>query len=158
LIHKLLQYLPGVSASDRENAAMQIASAYPPDIREECICEAQAVIAHPEFAFLFAEGSLAEVPVAGCVDIDGKKIAVSGQIDRLHIGDKDVWIADFKSNRVPGSQIPSRYLRQMQLYRLLLKAIYPEKTIHCALLWTALPRIDKLDNALLDEARPSSYI
>jgi len=157
LIHKLLQYLPDAPNADRERVARRIADAYkqtmPNEARDECIREAMAVLDDPKFGFLFAEGTLAEVPVAGSVEIDGKQVAIAGQIDRLAIGEKDVWIVDFKSNRELPEHIPKVYLRQMGLYRLLLERIYPKKTVHCVLLWTAAPRITVLDEALV-----SSYI
>ena len=114
-----------------------------------------------ECAFLFATGSLAEVPVAGNVDIRGNIVTVAGQIDRLFVGDNEVWIADFKSHREPPSDPKNTspvYLRQLGLYRLLLKQIYPEKTVRCSIVWTAAPRIFVLHEALLDEALLSAYI
>src|SRR5690606_4306239 len=110
---------------------------------------------------LFGEGSLAEAPIAGSVDIAGRPVAIAGQIDRLHIGEKDVWIIDFKSGRdAPDDarQIPAAYIRQMRLYELLLARLYPEKQVHCGILWTAAPKLTVLDKALLDEIDVSTYI
>jgi ATP-dependent helicase/nuclease subunit A len=164
-IHKLLQYLPEIAPEQRMRAAQSIAAAYskvlPPDMVAESIAEALAVIGHSRFAFLFAAGSLAEVPIAGCVTMRGHKVTVAGQIDRLHIGENEVWIADFKSNRAlpeHASAIPVAYLRQMHLYQLLLRKIYPEKTVRCALVWTAAAEITVLDDTQLDEAASGSYI
>jgi len=157
LIHKLLQYLPDIPAADRECAAEAIASVHQYPEATECIREAMGIIAHPQFAFIFGEGTLAEVPVAGCITVGGKPVAISGQIDRLYIGE-EVWIVDFKSNREPPEAIPHAYLRQLGLYRLLLRAIYPQKTVRCALLWTVAARITAIDDRLLDEALSGSYI
>jgi len=165
LIHQLLQYLPGVSIDERTQVATRIAASYkttlPDNIIKECIAEVLAVMDNPEFAFLFGADALAEVPVAGSVLVEGKPVAVSGQIDRLTIGEKEVWIIDFKSNRTPPQtmrSIPPAYIRQMRLYQLLLARIYPEKTIRAALLWTATAAITVLDEAILDEVPASSYI
>lgn len=165
LIHKLLQYLPEMAPEQRTSAARRLALAYakgwPEEMVQSCMDESLAVIAHPDFDFLFMPPSLAEVPVAGCVSMKGRDIAVSGQIDRLHIGKQDVWIVDYKSNLMPPAQagdVPVAYLQQMQLYRLLIQRIYPDKSVHCALLWTAAPRLMPLPNALLDEMPVSSYI
>ncbi|MDE3059568.1 MAG: double-strand break repair helicase AddA [Pseudomonadota bacterium] len=161
LIHKLLQYLPYIAPAERQRAGAHIAAAYPEALREECLREALAVLGHPEFSFLFKEDSLAEAPVAGCVEIGGNPVAVAGQIDRLYIGEREVWIVDYKSNRMAPPQqngIPAAYLRQMRLYRQLLRAIYPGKTVRCALLWTTGPKFTVLDEAQLDEVGPASYI
>ena len=40
----------------------------------------------------------------------------------------------------------------MKLYRKLLGEIYPQKAVKCALLWTAIPRLAPLDDALLNSA------
>lgn len=160
LIHKLLQYLPDSPPGQWDGLARSIAAGYkdlPPQERDDAIREVQAVMRHPECAFLFAAGSLAEVPIAGCVDVGGKSIAVAGQIDRLAIGEV-IWIADFKSNRAVPAPIPVPYIRQMKLYQLLLQQIYPGKTVRCALVWTSVPKITVLSDALLDEVPPSSYI
>ncbi len=126
----------------------------PEGMSDECIREALAVMDDPAFAFLFAEGSLAEVPVAGCTQVNGKPVAVAGQIDRLCINEKEVWIIDFKSHRLPPGHIPAAYVRQMQLYRLLLQRIYPHKTVSCALLWTAAPKIVQLMTHCLTKRFP----
>ncbi|MDE3015603.1 MAG: double-strand break repair helicase AddA [Pseudomonadota bacterium] len=158
LIHKLLQHLPALPETQRLSAAQRIAGGFAlsPEEKKECIAEALAVIRHPDFSFLFGADALAEAPVAGCVEMGGKNVAVAGQIDRLHVGEREVWIVDFKSNRRPPESVPPAYLRQMQLYRRLLARIYPEKTICCGLLWTATAKITTLTDALLDETSPSS--
>lgn len=160
LIHQLLQYLPQVPPAQQKALAKKLTKSYamPQDILDATVEEALRVITTPEYAFLFTPDSLAEVPVAGLVTIAGKKIAVSGQIDRLHIAEKEIWIVDFKSNHTPPKIIPTSYIRQLRLYQLLLQQIYPERTIRCALLWTALPTITELPQSLLDEVPASSYI
>ena len=164
-IHLLLQYLPAQSAEKRVESAKIIArkfaSQLSAEIIDKAIADALAVIENPQFAFLFGEGSLAEVPITGNVEISGENITVSGQIDRLHMGSEEVWIVDFKSNQLPPSSqkdIPFAYIRQLALYRLLLQKIAPEKTVYCALLWTANAKLDVLPNALLDEWQTGSYI
>ncbi len=164
LIHQLLQFLPQVPQSEQAALAKKIttphAATMPADVLEATIAEALRVISTPEYAFIFGASALAEVPVAGLVNVAGKKVAVSGQIDRLFIGEKEIWIVDFKSNHTPpdAAKIPASYIRQMRLYQLLLQQIYPDKSIRCALLWTALPAITALPQSLLDEVPASSYI
>jgi ATP-dependent helicase/nuclease subunit A len=165
LIHQLLQYLPQVTPGQWDEVARNIADSHaqamPREMVEQAIAEVIRVMEAPEFAFLFGPGSLAEVPVAGMVAIAGRKVTVSGQIDRLYIGEKEVWIVDFKSNHqspAPGVPIPLAYMRQMRLYHLLIQQVYPDKKVHCALLWTSAAAISLIDESLLDEVPVSSYI
>jgi ATP-dependent helicase/nuclease subunit A len=162
LIHRLLQRLPDVAPDRRETVARHLAKAQakvlPPDAIEECIREATALMDDTRFAFLFATGALAEAPVSGTVQIGNKHFHVAGQVDRLVVTDKEIWVIDYKTRRLPpakASDAPPAYLRQMGLYRLLLKAIYPGKAVRAALLWTASCRLDVLSDALLDEAAGS---
>ena len=71
-----------------------------------------------------------------------------GQIDRLAIGDDEVLMMDYKSDREPPAepdQVPVAYLRQMAAYRALLRRIYPGRAVRCGLLWTQGPRLMMLD-------------
>jgi ATP-dependent helicase/nuclease subunit A len=83
---------------------------------------------HPDFAPLFAPGSLAEVPIVGVVG--GR--ALSGQIDRLVVAEDRVLIVDFKTLRAPPAtpdEVPSIYLSQLAGYRAALARIYPDRAI-----------------------------
>ncbi len=160
-IHSLLQYLPTLEASKRRESAQVIAHKFKGqlsgEVIEKSINDAIAVMENLEFGFLFGTESLAEVQITGTVE----NITVSGQIDRLYMGDKEVWIVDFKSNQIPPAAqdaIPAAYIRQLALYRLLLKQITPEKRVICALLWTATAKLDVLPEAMLDEIKVSTYI
>ena len=69
---------------------------------------------------------------------------MSGQIDRLLIGEDEILIVDYKTNRPsPRRQedVPEVYVRQMAIYREALKKMYPEKRIKCGLLWTDGPHL-----------------
>jgi ATP-dependent helicase/nuclease subunit A len=165
LIHRLLQYLPGMAAERRAQAASQIAHLYrnslDDSVRTACINEAMHIIEHPPYDFLFGKDALAEAPVAGCIQVGSKQVAVAGQIDRLYIGATDVWVVDFKTGRNAPSnsrEVPLAYLQQMRLYQQLMASLYPEKHIHCGILWTAAPALHVLDEALLDEVDLSTYI
>ena len=162
LIHRLLQHLPDIDPDNRNEVVVAIASGFKKSMAESdinaCISEALAVMEDPQFTFLFGGESLAEVPVAGCVDVAGKNVAVSGQIDRLCIRGDEVWIVDFKSNRAVPANIPTAYLQQMRLYSLLLQQIYPDKIVRCALVWTSVPKVTVIAESLLDETPISTYI
>jgi ATP-dependent helicase/nuclease subunit A len=66
-------------------------------------------------------------------------------------------LVDFKSDRPPPAQadaVAPTYLRQMAAYAAVLRAIYPEKAIRAALLWTDGPRLMPLPDALLAAHNP----
>ncbi len=159
LIHRLLQSLPDLPREKRERAARAYVSRsaweLDEDAQNDIVTETLAVMDHDDFAVLFGPGSKAEVPVTGLVG----GFAVSGQVDRLVVTDADVWIIDYKTNRPPPraqESVDPAYVFQMATYRAALRAIYPDKTIHCVLLWThggkAGPFTIELESGRMDEA------
>lgn len=139
LTHKLLQYLPELPESQRAEAAKNYIAHYGHDltdsIRASIVTETLAVLAHPQFAKIFGNGSQAEVPITGLV---GEHV-VSGQIDRLLVTESEILIIDYKTNRPPPTDpkdVPVIYFDQLRAYADVLKAIYPGRTVQCALLWT----------------------
>ena len=153
LTHKLLQILPGTLAEQRVRVAgdwlRRQAGDLPQDVRDDILREVLAILEDERLSPIFGPGSIAEVPVTGV--IAGR--TVSGQIDRLLVRDRDVLIVDYKSNRPAprdAAAVPEPYLRQMALYRQVLRDIYPQHGIRCALLWTEDARIMFLDAAVLD--------
>ena len=112
-----------------------------------------AILEHADFAHLFGPSSQAEVPLTGLVD----GYAVSGKIDRLVVTADEVVVIDYKSIRPPPATVDGvapAYVRQMALYRALLRQIFPRHTVRCTLLWTFEPRLMPLDDTILDRAMP----
>ena len=61
-------------------------------------------------------------------------------------------ILDYKTNRPPPlveADTPPLYLRQMAAYRAAVAAIYPDRPVRCAILWTDGPRLMWLSDAVL---------
>jgi ATP-dependent helicase/nuclease subunit A len=82
-------------------------------------------------------------------------VTVSGQVDRLSVTQAAVLIGDFKTNREPPRRIedvPPAYVRQLALYRALLRKLYPDRPVRAALVWTEVPDLMELSEALLDRA------
>ena len=157
LVHRLLQNLPDLAASAREKAALDYLALAAPTLNEKkrraIAKESLEVLEAPGFAPLFAPGSLAEAPLCGVVN--GR--VISGQVDRMAVGEKEVLVVDYKSNRAPpkeGEAVPEAYLKQMAAYRALCREIYPDKDICCALLWTEGPAFALLEGAELDRHAP----
>jgi ATP-dependent helicase/nuclease subunit A len=157
LIHSLLQHLPSVPAEERLDAAIRFldkpAHGLPSGEAERIADEALAVMAHPDLAPLFGPDSLAEVPLTGVV----AENVVGGLVDRLVVLPDRVLVADFKTNRRPPPNVedtPVMYLRQMASYRAVLRAIFPGRTVRCALIWTREARVAILPDEMLDSHEP----
>lgn len=143
ITHKLFQFLPDLPAEKRRNAAFyyieRAGADLPEETRTSILEETFRVLDDPDFASVFSEGSLAEVPITGTLP-DGR--IISGQIDRLVIQDGTILIVDYKTNRPSprnADDIPEIYRAQLKAYRDALAEIYPKSLIRCALLWTDQP-------------------
>ena len=147
LTHKLLQFLPELAKDKHEHAAKIYIEKYgrdlPPETRSSIVSETLKVLQHPDFAPIFGPGSQAEVLMTGLVNGH----VVSGQIDRLLITDNEILIIDYKTNRPPpkaNEPVPQIYHDQLKAYADTLRAIYPQRKIRSALLWTDGPSLREL--------------
>ena len=150
-VHWLLQRLPDMAAEQCEAWAVEHMkkrySDWPVSLIESVARQACDVVNNSALAMLFGPGSQAEVAVAGTIMLQGRPYSVTGQIDRLCATAKAIWIADYKSDQmVPQNtaEIPQAYLTQMALYRELARSIFPNRSIHCLLVWTKANRGDLL--------------
>jgi ATP-dependent helicase/nuclease subunit A len=165
LVHRLLQSLPDVATPRRREAALNFlarnAGQWSEADREALVATVLAVIAEPRFAPVFATGSRAEVSIVGRLPRPGQSPAlVSGQIDRLVVTEAEVLIVDFKTNlSPPGAAIeaPAAYVRQLALYRAVLRQLYPTRIVRAALLWTDAPELMEISASALDAALASQH-
>ncbi len=156
-LHALFERLPGVDAADRRSLGerwleRQAGFADPAD-RVALIDEALGIIDDPRFAALFGPDSLAEAPVAAAVG----GIVIAGTIDRMVVEAGRVLLVDFKTGlKAPSDagEVPSAHKRQMAAYSAALEAIFPERRVEAALLYTAVPRLILLDPAELSALKP----
>ncbi|HMM15292.1 MAG TPA: double-strand break repair helicase AddA [Parvibaculum sp.] len=163
LIHRLLQTLPDLEEGLREEAARRFLAApahgLDPATQDEIADAVFAVLGEPAFAPVFSPGSRAEVAVVGRIEFAGKPTLISGQIDRLSVGETRILVVDYKTNR-PGARsmkdVSPAYIAQMAAYRAVLGEIYPGREIVCALLWTDGPSLMEIPPALLDRALAAS--
>ena len=162
IVHKLLEILPQLPRAQRRKAALRrIESAMPAWTGDACDALADEVLGildDARFASVFGPDSLAEVGLAGAPARLGG-IAFGGQVDRLIVEPERVLIVDYKTNRpvpVNVDGVPRLYLQQMAVYRALLQDVYPDRPVHCALLWTAAPSLMALPEQVLDEAKESA--
>ena len=133
--------MPALAPADRPAAAKKLLKSSDLDEGErEALAEAMiALVADPAFAALFAPDALAEAPISAVV---GDRV-ISGQIDRLLVGDREVIALDYKTGRAPaeGEAVPEAYMAQMESYRAALAAVFPNRTIICGLLFVDAPRL-----------------
>ena len=171
--HLLLQMLPEIAPDQREPVAQALGLARAGSIaterRASIIADALALLGDPALVGLFGAGSLAEVPIAGTIELShGERRPVSGQIDRLAISAGEVVIADFKTTARPPrdeAAIPEMTLAQLAVYRALIGQIYPGRRVRALLVYTAtLTRLEpdpaRLDAVLahLGSDQPASFI
>jgi len=157
-VHRLLEILPPLPARDRPAAARTLLSSGPDAATGEeialLLAEAEKVLASPSLANLFTGEALAEVPVSAALDALGGR-RIHGVIDRLIIAPGRVTAVDFKTNAVlperPGDT-PEGLLRQMGAYAHALAAIYPDRRVDTALLWTRTATLMPLPHALVSAA------
>jgi ATP-dependent helicase/nuclease subunit A len=82
-------------------------------------------------------------------------VRISGQVDRLSVTQGAVLIGDFKTNREPPrriEEVPPAYVRQLALYRALLQKLYPDRPVRAALVWSEVPDLMELSEAVMDQA------
>jgi ATP-dependent helicase/nuclease subunit A len=157
LVHHLLELLPSLEAGARAGAGRAyLASAVhglEAAMVEDILAETLAVIENPAFDRLFGKGSAAEVPIiARWRDEIQGHIVLSGRIDRLWVGETEVWAVDFKSNRpapLRVEHVSDEYRAQMAAYRVALQNLHTDKVIRCFLLWTDGPRLMELPSDML---------
>jgi ATP-dependent helicase/nuclease subunit A len=158
LVHRLLQSLPDIATDRRRDAARNFlarnAGDWDDDKRDALALGVLTLIADSRFAPVFGAGSRAEVSIVGRLERPGGVPAlVSGQIDRLVVTPSEVLIVDFKTNRAPPSSAadaPSGYIRQLALYRAVLRKLYPQLPVRTALLWTETPEFMEILSPALD--------
>ncbi len=158
IIHRLLQVLPDVAPAERRGAAKRLlaAQAELTDAqRDEMAAAAFGVLDDPAFAEVFAPGSRPEVAIAGTSPKLPPDLRISGRVDRLFVGPTRVLVADFKTNRPAPRRIQEAdpaYVLQMALYWAVLKALFPDRKVEAALVWTDGPKLMTIPEELLAAA------
>lgn len=159
LAHRLLQSLPEVPRERRSNTALSYLARHASGCSEAergvLAAQVMAVLDDARFAPVFAEGSRAEVAIAGRLTTRrGDPLLVSGQVDRLVVNPGEVLVVDYKTSHAPANlaAVPPAYIRQLALYRAVLASLYPELPIKAALLWTETPEMMEISASRLDAA------
>jgi ATP-dependent helicase/nuclease subunit A len=154
-----MQSLPDIPADRRAQAAQDFiaraGASLPAGDRDAIAQQTIQVIEDARFAALYGPGSRAEVPIVGKLQLGGRTVLVSGQIDRLVVTETSVLIGDFKTNRPAPRRledVPKTYVRQLALYRAVLSRLYPGRPVRAALIWTEVPDLMELSGEAMDAA------
>ncbi|MDY0013689.1 MAG: UvrD-helicase domain-containing protein [Rhodocyclaceae bacterium] len=92
---------------------------------------AESILAAPRLRCFFAPEGIREARnEIEFIDAEG----AFGRIDRLVRLEDGVWILDYKSGR-PGHGEVERYRPQLERYRAVIQAIYPDDRVRCALIF-----------------------
>jgi ATP-dependent helicase/nuclease subunit A len=151
-VHRLLEILPGIPESRWPDMAKRLC----PDILDLAgiLDEVTRVLKSPELARVFATGTLAEVDVSASLpELKGARI--SGRIDRLIIGMDRILAVDFKSNRIVPNRpeaVPEGILRQLGAYHSALSAIWPDRRVDMAVLWTGSAELMEMPREIIQNA------
>jgi ATP-dependent helicase/nuclease subunit A len=156
-VHRVLEQLASAPAAGWSALAFQVASSVLPDpaLAQSAAVEALRVRRDPAMEHVFGPGSYGEVPLRGLVEWQGGAIDLAARIDRVIVGEREVTIIEFKTDRVvPGrdSAVPRAYVTQLALYRVAVARMFEGRTINCGILWTAEPRLTILGAGVLDDA------
>lgn len=146
LAHKLLESLPGLAAAEREAAALAFLARHPKPVENaaDLVADVMRIIEAEDMAALFSPAARAEAPIAGFLTLaDGRKLALSGQIDRYVETDEEILLVDFKTGHRPAA-VPLGYQLQMAAYAALMAAAKKDKPVRCGLVWTRSGQIDWL--------------
>jgi len=159
IIHRLLQALPDFAPAERLEAArryLQRATPHWSEPERERLAEnILGLVEDPRFAALFGEGSRAEVSVMGTIRVRGRDYAISGRVDRMGVVGDRVFVADYKTNRVPPAsreEIPFAHRAQLALYAQVLSPLFPGKSVECMLVYTEAPHLYSLTSEELEKA------
>jgi len=153
VVHTLLQYLPNLPRDAQREAAVRYAASFLPAEAESIADQMLGILRDAALAPLFGPGSRAEQAITG---IAAGKI-ITGRVDRLAVLPDQVIVADYKTARRPpaaAEAVPVLYLRQLAAYRAVLRLVYPDRPVHCVLVWTEGAVAMRIPGELLDSHAP----
>src|SRR5262249_37274200 len=126
-----------------------------PEVARAAAEEAVRVRADKAFAHLFVTASQGEVPLRGSIRWRGRQVDLVARVDRIIVEPKRVLIVEFKTDRtVPATidEVSQGYVTQLALYARAAAALFPNRDVECAILWTAAPRLDTISSRKLEAA------
>ena len=149
-LHALLHHLSRIAPADREAVAARALPALLPEApggHQRLSETARRILLRPDLSAVFGSDSRPEVPILAQGRQNGQPITIAGRIDRLVVTPGQVLIVDFKSDAVAPSsadEVPPAYLRQLGLYALCARQMFPGHDVRAAILWTTLESLINL--------------
>ena len=160
LIHRILELL--TVESDANTIARLVALIAPQwSVREQALATAEILALFTSEQWIWQHRAHAEVTVGGTLAIHGRDVAVSGQIDRLIETPTEIIILDYKTgSHIPknAEEISENNRVQLKTYHALVRAIYPDRPVRCAILWTATARLMWCDDAVAATDWPNQFV
>ena len=147
IIHSLLQYLPEITLTRREEAAKGYLSRYGAlsTVEVDDILQVTfALLADPQMAEVFAPGGRAEAAIIGTAPELPDGQVINGRVDRLMVSPERVLVIDFKTDQpAPDAvdQVEPGYIVQMAAYWAVLRQMYPGRGVKAAICWTDGPKL-----------------
>lgn len=158
-VHRLLQVLPQMPPETWHMKGLAYLTAALPqetsDTHQLALQNVIDILTTDKWAALFNSEYASEFSVMGSILLGDEERLVSGRIDRLVNLPDRVLILDYKTNRhapLNVHAVPEHYVKQLAIYREVLKPLYADKTIEAALLFTRAPRLLELSAPMLDHA------
>ncbi len=108
--------------------------------KKEILRQIKILSIDKKFEFLRINKLETEIPIFSNIDNQ----IISGKIDLLVIKQDEIIIIDYKSNKINKeeiNEIAKKYQNQLELYRVIIQEIYPDKKIKSAIIWTYLSEI-----------------
>jgi len=153
LIHRLYELLPDHPPEIRQNLGRNLIMQAAPMLDEAAAAALLAPVLSALSAPVFGPGSRGEVAIKGEITLpNGARTLVSARLDRLWLREDAVILLDIKTGTSLQGEKNADIMRQMALYRAVLKALYPRHSIIPTLLWHAAGRFETLPEAALDAA------
>jgi len=153
-LHLLLEHLPAEPKVSRNDRARQLLSTLDSITVEELISKVEKILCNPDFSYIFDKNSFSEISLSAKLEtLNGQKVI--GKIDRLIVNENRILAVDFKSNVVVPknlNEVPIALIAQMGAYQESLRAIFPNKEIQTAILWTENEFLQELDPTIVKEA------
>ena len=159
-LHRVLELLQADSTlSTIEKLVRYVAPDWNVKEQAQAVAEVNALLLQERW--LWQHPRAAEVNIAGTITQNGESVATSGQIDVLIDTPEAIIILDYKTGvHVPSAveEVSLNYLLQLKIYRELVRQLYPDRSVRCAILWTAAPLLRWLDDAVENTAFPDKNV
>jgi len=92
-----------------------------------------------------------EEPVTLPIEVDGKRVTISGIIDLVHETGDRVDVVDYKTDSTRRAQ--SEYRKQLSVYYHVLAEWFPEGDVTTSLFYTSEGEIERIEPLSLDDLR-----